>query len=122
MAVKYFATTPSETNLLGRRPETTRSDQAGESSGSAFSRTQSGLRETAGNVRAAIRNGTINIDDPAVTQTLLKLGAVVGVTGFFDKSGALNSMGIQCALCHSTVDGSLAQGIGRRRDGWPNRD
>jgi len=75
-----------------------------------------------GNVRAAIRNGTISIDDPAVTQTLLKLGAVVGVTGFFDKSGNLNSMGIQCALCHSTVDDSLAQGIGQRRDGWPNRD
>ena len=31
-------------------------------------------------------------------------------------------MGIQCALCHSTVDDSFAQGIGRRRDGWANRD
>ncbi len=75
-----------------------------------------------GNVQAAIRNGKVDIDDPAVTQTLLKLGAVVGVTGFFDKSGNLNSMGIQCALCHSTVDNSLAPGIGLRRDGWPNRD
>ena len=75
-----------------------------------------------GNVQAAIRNGKVDIDDPAVTQTLLKLGAVVGVTGFFDKSGNLNSMGIQCALCHSTVDSSLAPGIGLRRDGWPNRD
>ncbi|MBK5290611.1 MAG: hypothetical protein JJE04_02820 [Acidobacteriia bacterium] len=73
-------------------------------------------------VQTAIRDGKINIDDPAVTQTLLKLGAVVGATGFFDKSGSLNSMGIQCALCHSTVDDSLLPGIGRRRDGWPNRD
>ena len=31
-------------------------------------------------------------------------------------------MGIQCALCHSTVDDSFAPGIGRRRDGWANRD
>ena len=27
-----------------------------------------------------------------------------------------------CALCHSTVDNSFAPGIGRRLDGWPNRD
>lgn len=74
------------------------------------------------NVRAALRNGQVNIDDPAVTQTLLKLNAVVGVTGIFDESGNLKSMGIQCALCHSTVDNSLAPGIGRRQDGWPNRD
>jgi hypothetical protein len=31
-------------------------------------------------------------------------------------------MGIQCALCHSTVDDSFAPGIGRRRDGWAARD
>ena len=31
-------------------------------------------------------------------------------------------MGIQCALCHSTVDNSLAPGIGHRLDGWANRD
>lgn len=31
-------------------------------------------------------------------------------------------MGIQCALCHSTVDDSFAPGVGRRLDGWPNRD
>lgn len=73
-------------------------------------------------VRAAIRNGKVNIDDPAVTQTLLKLNAVVGVKGIFDESGNLKSMGVQCALCHSTVDDSIASGIGKRRDGWPNRD
>jgi mono/diheme cytochrome c family protein len=47
---------------------------------------------------------------------------VVGVTGFFDEKGSLRSMGLQCAFCHSTVDDSLAPGIGRRLDGWANRD
>jgi len=31
-------------------------------------------------------------------------------------------MGLQCAFCHSTVDDSLAPGIGKRLDGWANRD
>ena len=31
-------------------------------------------------------------------------------------------MGITCALCHSTVDDSFADGIGRRLDGWANGD
>jgi hypothetical protein len=31
-------------------------------------------------------------------------------------------MGIQCAFCHSTVDDSFAPGIGKRLDGWANRD
>jgi hypothetical protein len=45
------------------------------------------------------------------------------VTGFFDKEDKrLRSVGIQCAFCHSTVDDSFARGIGRRLDGWPNRD
>src|SRR5262249_58085699 len=52
----------------------------------------------------------------------LQLDAVVGVTGRFDQGGQLTSVGIQCALCHSTVDDSFAPGIGRRLDGWPNRD
>jgi hypothetical protein len=34
----------------------------------------------------------------------------------------MRSVGIQCALCHSTVDDSFAPGIGRRLDGWANRD
>jgi hypothetical protein len=66
--------------------------------------------------------GRVNLDDPATTVALLKLNSVVGVTGIFDSSGQLRSMGIQCALCHSTVDDSLAPGIGRRLDGWANRD
>ncbi len=65
----------------------------------------------------------LDLNDPAVTLTLLKLNAVVGVTGHFDQAGKqLVSMGIQCALCHSSVENTLAPGIGPRLDGWPNRD
>jgi hypothetical protein len=73
-------------------------------------------------LRAQLKNGRVNLDDPATTLALLKLNAVVGVTGFFNEGGSLRSVGIQCALCHSTVDDSLAPGIGRRLDGWANRD
>jgi hypothetical protein len=69
-----------------------------------------------------IKRGRVNLDDPAVTLALLKLNAVVGITGFFNSSGSLKSMGIQCSMCHSTVDNSLAPGIGHRLDGWANRD
>ncbi len=69
-----------------------------------------------------LKAGNVNLKDPAVTLALLKLNAVVGLTGFFDHSGNLKSVGIQCALCHSTVDNSLAPGIGHRLDGWANRD
>jgi hypothetical protein len=69
-----------------------------------------------------IARGRVDLDDPAVTLELLKIDAVVGVTGIFDERGRITSMGIQCALCHSTVDDSLARGIGYRRDGWANRD
>ena len=47
---------------------------------------------------------------------------LVGVKGIFDEYGTLNSIGIQCALCHSTVDDSFAPGIGKRLDGWANQD
>src|SRR5215469_6424335 len=70
----------------------------------------------------AIQAGQVNLNDPAVTLALLKLNAVVGVKGFFDSNGNLSSVGIECALCHSTVDNSLAPGIGHRLDGWANRD
>jgi hypothetical protein len=73
-------------------------------------------------LRAAIRAGQASLDDPANTLALLRLNAVVGVRGFFTSTGTLRSIGIQCALCHSTVDDSFAPGIGRRLDGWANRD
>jgi hypothetical protein len=69
-----------------------------------------------------IKNGQLNLNDPTNTLALLKLNAVVGVTGFFDNGGKLASLGIQCAICHSTVDDSFMPGIGNRLDGWPNRD
>ena len=74
-------------------------------------------------VARAIKAGKVNLGDPAATLTLLKLNAVVGVKGYFDTSGRhLRSIGLTCAVCHSTVDDSFAPGIGRRLDGWPNRD
>src|SRR5690242_19239208 len=87
------------------------------------------------NLISALNHGQVNLDDPATTLALLKLNAVVGVTGFFNSSGTLQSVGIQCALCHSTVDNSLPTScagllqpnpgtgcIGHRMDGWSNRD
>jgi hypothetical protein len=74
-------------------------------------------------VATAIKAGRVDLDDPANTLLLLKANAVVGVTGFFAPDGKrLQSIGIQCALCHSTVDDAFMPGIGRRLDGWPNRD
>ncbi|NUO53025.1 MAG: hypothetical protein HOV80_29615 [Polyangiaceae bacterium] len=73
-------------------------------------------------VAAAVQAGQVNLDDPATTVALIKLNAVVGITGIFDDAGTLSSMGIQCALCHSTVDDAFAPGVGHRLDGWPNRD
>ena len=87
------------------------------------------------NLVQQLKKGRVNLDDPAVTLALLKLNAVVGVTGHFNSSGTLSSVGIQCALCHSTVDNSVpgfcagqitpnpgTGCIGHRLDGWANRD
>jgi hypothetical protein len=71
---------------------------------------------------AGLQGGKVNLNDPATTLALLKLNSVVGLTGHFNSQGQLSSMGIQCAFCHSTVDSSLAPGIGHRLDGWANRD
>lgn len=69
-----------------------------------------------------IKAGKVDLGDPATTLTLLKLNAVVGVKGTLNDDGSLRSVGLTCALCHSTVDDSFAPGIGRRLDGWANRD
>lgn len=69
-----------------------------------------------------IKSGQVNLDDPKTTVELLKLNAVVGIKGIFDSGGNLKSMGVQCALCHSTVDDAFAPGIGKRLDGWAARD
>ena len=73
-------------------------------------------------LKAQLKAGKVDLGDPATTVALLKLNAVVGVTGKFDDAGRITSMGIQCAFCHSSVDNSFAPGIGRRLDGWANRD
>ena len=73
-------------------------------------------------LKAQLKAGRVNVDDPATTLALLKLNAVVGLTGKFDGAGRIQSIGVQCALCHSNVDNSFAPGIGRRLDGWANRD
>jgi hypothetical protein len=72
-------------------------------------------------VAAGIKSGAVSLDDPANTLALLKANAVVGVRGVFE-GDRLSSLGITCAFCHSTVDDSFAAGIGKRLDGWPNRD
>jgi hypothetical protein len=63
-----------------------------------------------------------DLNDPATTLALLRRRAVVGLRGSFDPDGTLRAVGITCALCHSTVDNSVAPGIGKRLDGWANRD
>jgi mono/diheme cytochrome c family protein len=76
-------------------------------------------------VVAGIRDGSIDLKSPATTIALLKLDAVVGVRGTVETVNGhdtLTRVGITCALCHSTVDNSFAPGIGKRLDGWPNRD
>src|SRR3954466_820827 len=72
-------------------------------------------------IAAAVATGKANMDDPANTVALLKAGAVVGVKGVFE-GDRMTGIGITCALCHSTVDDKLQPGIGRRLDGWANRD
>jgi len=68
-----------------------------------------------------VRRMSVDLDKPETTLALLKANAVVGVKGIFNGE-TLVGVGIECALCHSTVDDSLSPGIGRRLDGWPNRD
>jgi mono/diheme cytochrome c family protein/cytochrome c5 len=72
-----------------------------------------------------IQSGSIDLKSPATTVALLKLDAVVGLKGTVESvngKDTLTRVGITCALCHSTVDNSFAPGIGKRLDGWANRD
>jgi hypothetical protein len=73
-------------------------------------------------LKQALAAGQVDLDDPATTLALLKLNAVLGLKGFFAEDGTLRSVGLTCASCHAIVDDSFAPGIGRRLDGWPNRD
>lgn len=80
-----------------------------------------GLKIDAEALPPALRE-KLDLEDPQTTLTLLELDAVVGLKGFFTDDGTLHSLGVQCALCHSTVDDSTSAGIGVRLDGWANRD
>ncbi|HTM50748.1 MAG TPA: hypothetical protein VL285_18765 [Bryobacteraceae bacterium] len=63
--------------------------------------------------RATALSVGLKVDSDALTPgliTALKQGQV-----------NLATIGITCALCHSTVDDSIVRGIGKRLDGWPNR-
>jgi mono/diheme cytochrome c family protein len=62
-----------------------------------------------------------DLDAPATTVALIELDAVVGLRGVVT-NGTITKLGITCAICHSTVDNSVAPGIGKRLDGWPNRE
>ena len=76
-------------------------------------------------VAQGIRDGSVDLKSPATTVALLKLNAVVGLQGkvdVIDGKDVLTRVGVTCALCHSTVDNSFAPGIGKRLDGWANRD
>jgi mono/diheme cytochrome c family protein len=76
-------------------------------------------------IATGIQNGTIDLHNPATTVALLKLDAVVGLKGTVETVNGVDTLtrlGVTCALCHSTVDNSFAAGIGKRLDGWPNRD
>lgn len=69
-----------------------------------------------------IKQGKVDLDDPATTLALIKLDSVLGVKGTFNPNGSLKAVGLTCAVCHSTVDDAFAPGIGRRLDGWSNQD
>jgi cytochrome c5 len=64
----------------------------------------------------------VDLKSPATTVALLKMNAIVGIQATVDANNRITRIGVTCALCHSTVDNSVMAGIGRRRDGWPNRD
>jgi mono/diheme cytochrome c family protein len=64
---------------------------------------------------------THDLNSPATTVELIKLNAVVGLVGTV-RGTQLKSVGITCAICHSTVDNAVTTGVGNRLDGWPNRD
>ena len=64
----------------------------------------------------------VDLKSPATTVALLKMNAVVGLQATVDANNQITRLGVTCALCHSTVDNSVMAGIGRRKDGWPNRD
>ena len=66
--------------------------------------------------------GSADLTSPATTVELLRRDAVVGVEAVVTADQHIKSLGITCALCHSTVDNAVTAGVGGRVDGLPNRD
>src|SRR5213082_3107694 len=66
--------------------------------------------------------GSADLKSSATTVELLRRDAVVGIEADVTADRHIKRLGITCALCHSTVDNSVAPGIGRRLDGLPNRE
>jgi cytochrome c2 len=64
----------------------------------------------------------VDLKSPATTVALLKMNAVVGIQATVDANNKITKLGTTCALCHSTVDDSVMKGIGKRLDGYANRD
>jgi hypothetical protein len=98
-----------------RRRDASPGDRAGDGP-------QGGRGSPASGLVAALRAGKVDLTSPAVTVELLRLDAIVGLRGEVRGTGQLARVGVTCALCHSTVDDSLAPGIGGRLDGWANTD
>jgi hypothetical protein len=86
---------------------------------------QLGLKVDAGQLpeilARAIREASVSLEEPETTVALLRANSVVGVKAVVEDDRVV-SVGLTCALCHSTVDDSITAGIGARLDGWPNRD
>src|SRR4051794_2387502 len=69
-----------------------------------------------------LKAGKADPASPPPPPALIKLNAVGGVKPHLSRRGRLTSVGLTCAVCHSTVNNRVAPGIGSRLDGWPNRD
>lgn len=65
---------------------------------------------------------SVDLNAPATTVALLKMHAIVGLRAEVNADNHITRVGITCGLCHSTVDNSVMPGVGKRLDGWPNRD
>src|SRR5438046_2851437 len=63
-----------------------------------------------------------DLTSSATTVELLRRDAVVGVEAQVTADRHIKRLGITCALCHSTVDNSVAPGVGRRLDGLPRSE
>jgi hypothetical protein len=64
----------------------------------------------------ALASGPPDVNDPRVTRQLIERNALVGVVGKV-AGDRIRSVGVTCALCHSTVDNSLTPGNSRRLHG-----